>query len=138
MTNGEYRDRFVHEFDEDIDEYESRVQDEAAYAVDTIDDEEFIQEYSQLPDTDDPHVALEDDEAMTGYRHIANGEWEKLDLGQVISLYRLANMMQGYSRDTPQKHTYQHLQQATDELNYVLTLESEFQQVEENYTQFDE
>jgi hypothetical protein len=139
MDDSQYRDRYVHEFGEDMGAYQDAAKQEAAESVDAMDDEAFASSYGNLPDSDDPHVALEDEEALEGYRHIANGDWNSLNRGQIIALYRLVETMQQHGSDVLEagKDRYESLQRNMDELEYVMTEESKLEGVEEDYTTFE-
>lgn len=141
--NEEYRDRLVHEFDENPQEYESAARQEVLESLQQVDDEEFVRSYSRLPspspEEDEERYRdrdIEDNEALEGYRHIAKGDWQKLSHGQVISLYRHLNTIQKRDAEegaASQNAAYRELEKNIDELDYVLTQESELERTENRY-----
>lgn len=136
VPDNKYRERLEHEFDENPFEYESKVRDAVSESLYSVDDEEFVRQYAELPEPTDKDREIEDNEALEGYRHIANGEWNRLNRGQVICLYRHLKAIQ--EKASEQGPAYHKLEKNVDELDYVLTLESQLDRTEQRYTIDDE
>lgn len=130
MDADTYRGRFEHEFDEDVDAYEERVQDEAADIVEDTAYDEFYGRVMRL-DRDDPDADVEDGEALEAYHHIENGEWDRLDRGQVTCLRRVLGSV--VDTDAGATDRYRALRDKAEEIGYVLDLGNALDRVDSEY-----
>lgn len=131
MDSDEYRDRFAHEFDEDVGAYEDRVQEEAASLVEETAYDDLYGRVMHL-DRDDPDADVEDGEALEAYHHIENGEWENLDQGQITCLYRVLGSVVEDGNEGRMEQ-YQALRNKAKEIGYVFDLGNALDRVDSEY-----
>lgn len=128
----QYRDRLVHEFDEDMGQYEQSVRQEVSDTVQHISYDDFYGRVMKSTRTN-PDADLEAGEALEAYENISNRRWSQLDIGQALCLQRVANEL-AKTADDEEARAYATLQEKAHEFDYLFTLEQELNYVEEDYT----